>query len=249
VNSAADVARLFPFVERLYHFKSIDSTNTFAKNLPSYPAKGLVVVCADNQTAGRGQRDNTFFTQEHAGVYASVVCPISEVADHFNYNRAVSLSIYDAIIHRAPEAMLSIKWPNDIYWGDKKVCGILLETVPKNTGVIVIGFGLNVNIASMGFPEGLRDSATSMLVETGKQYCPAGLLSDILERFWERLSVPAEVAHRAYAVKLYKVGCWCEAGGKNGKFAGVNIDGRMRLQCGESECLLTSGPVRFAKGK
>jgi BirA family biotin operon repressor/biotin-[acetyl-CoA-carboxylase] ligase len=246
LNSVGDAVKSLPFVERLYHFKSIDSTNTFAKKMPSYPAKGLVVVCADNQTAGRGQRDNTFFTRENAGLYASIVCPISDVAGHFNYNRAISLSIYDAIVHIAPQALLFIKWPNDIFWGDKKMCGILLENVPSHGGILVLGFGINVNIAATEFPVDMQNSATSMLIETGVHNDPTSLLYAVLERFWQYISVPVDAAHEAYAGKLYKVGCRCDVAGKNGIFAGVNIDGRLRLQHGESESLLTSGPVRFA---
>jgi BirA family biotin operon repressor/biotin-[acetyl-CoA-carboxylase] ligase len=245
LNPAADVAQMFPFVERLYHFKSIDSTNSFAKKLPLYPAKGLVVICADNQTAGRGQRDNTFFTRENAGLYASIVCPISDVADHFRYNRAISLSIYDAIAHLAPHALLYIKWPNDVYWGDKKVCGILLETVPSHPGVLVLGFGVNANIALKEFPVDIQDCATSLLIETGTHHDPTNLLKDVVEKFWQYRTLHEDVAHRAYVSKLYKIGQQCNVAGKSGIFAGVNVDGRMRLQHGESEMLLMSGPVRF----
>jgi biotin-(acetyl-CoA carboxylase) ligase len=180
-------------------------------------------------------------------LYASVVCPISDLASHFTYNRAVSLAIYDAVKALAPKSPLSIKWPNDIYWGDRKLCGILLETVPAHPGVIVIGFGINVNIARLDFPPDIRGSATSVLIETRKRHAPGGLLCVILERFRQYLSVPAEAAHMLYANRLYKMGAPCAAGGNRGTFAGVYPDGRMRLQQGESELLLTTGPVRFAK--
>jgi BirA family biotin operon repressor/biotin-[acetyl-CoA-carboxylase] ligase len=236
---------MFPFVEHLYHFASIDSTNTFAKKLRAYPEKGLVVVCADNQTAGRGQRDNTFFTQENAGLYASIACPISDVADHFSYNRAISLSIFDAILQIAPEASLSIKWPNDIFLGNRKVCGILLENVPLHAGILVLGFGINLNVTATEFPPDIQDRATSILIETGKHNDPTSLLKNIVEKFWQYRALSTEVAHEAYVGKLYNLGQWCDVAGKNGIFAGVNKDGRMRLQQGVSEMLLTSGPVRF----
>jgi biotin-[acetyl-CoA-carboxylase] ligase BirA-like protein len=247
LTSDIETAGSLPFVEGFFHFDSIDSTNTFAKSLPSYPKNGMAVVCADKQTAGRGQRQNTFFSEVAGGLYASVVCPISDLASHFTYNRAVSLAIYDAVKALAPKSPLSIKWPNDIYWGDRKLCGILLETVPAHPGVIVIGFGINVNIARLDFPPDIRGSATSVLIETRKRHAPGGLLCVILERFRQYLSVPAEAAHMLYANRLYKMGAPCAAGGNRGTFAGVYPDGRMRLQQGESELLLTTGPVRFAK--
>jgi biotin-(acetyl-CoA carboxylase) ligase len=119
--------------------------------------------------------------------------------------------------------------------------------VPAHPGVIVIGFGINVNNARSDFPPDIRGSATSVLIQTRKRHTLGGLLCVILDRFRQYLSVPAEAAHMLYANRLYKMGAPCEAGGNRGMFAGVYPDGRMRLQQGESEMLLTTGPVRFAK--
>src|SRR5271157_177410 len=118
------------FVEKAYHFQSINSTNTFAKSLVCLPANGICVITADRQTAGRGQRDNTFFSGTDGGLYASIVCPISDIQSHFMYNRAISLAICHAIEGKVPLSLVRIKWPNDIYWSDRKICGILLESLP-----------------------------------------------------------------------------------------------------------------------
>jgi BirA family transcriptional regulator, biotin operon repressor / biotin---[acetyl-CoA-carboxylase] ligase len=245
MNSFLDKIKDLPFVEQLYHFNSIDSTNTFAKSLKDLPEKGIAVVCADKQTAGRGQRQNTFFSEAKGGVFASIVCPIEDISSHFIYNRSISLAIYDAVKTTCPKARLSIKWPNDIYWDDKKLCGILLENIPQSSRHIIVGFGINVNIALKTFPEDIRDIATSLLIETGKKNNEYVLLRKILEWFWKYQALDSAAAHLLYAHRLYKKGSVCEVNGQKGVFEGVLEDGRMRLKTGDNEILLSSGPVRF----
>jgi BirA family transcriptional regulator, biotin operon repressor / biotin---[acetyl-CoA-carboxylase] ligase len=237
--------RALPFVEHFYHFDVIESTNTFAKDLPAWPDKGIAIVWADRQTAGRGQRQNTFFSEVKGGLYTSVVCPIGDLATHFSFNRAMSLAIFDGIKAIAPTAPLAIKWPNDVYWDDRKICGILLETVPSRPGFIVIGFGVNVNIPATTFPPDVRGIATSLLLETKKRQAIGGLLCAILKRFWKYLPLDPGAAHLLYANRLYKKGSFCEVHGTKGVFTGVLEDGRMKLLSGHRELLLSTGPVRF----
>jgi BirA family biotin operon repressor/biotin-[acetyl-CoA-carboxylase] ligase len=245
MNISLEKIQKLPFVEQLYHFNSIESTNTFAKSLKDFPEKGIVLVCADKQTAGRGQRQNTFFSEVKGGLFASIVCPIADIGSHFNYNRAISLAIYDAVKSTCPAARLSIKWPNDIYWGNKKLCGILLENIPQSSGYIVVGFGINVNTALQTFPEDIRDIATSLLIETGKKHNEHVLLRRILDWFWRYLALDSAAAHLLYSHRLYKKGWECEVNGQKGVFEGVHDDGRMLLKTGDKEILLSSGPVRF----
>ncbi|HMD69076.1 MAG TPA: biotin--[acetyl-CoA-carboxylase] ligase [Chitinivibrionales bacterium] len=245
MTSEIDTIRSLPFVEHLHHFDVIESTNNFAKDLPVYPEKGIVVVWANRQTAGRGQRQNTFFSEVKGGLFASVVCPIGDLSTHFSFNRAMSLAIFDGIKALAPKATLSVKWPNDIYWGDKKICGILLETVPSRPGFIVVGFGINVNIPATTFPPDVRSIATSLLMETKQRHAIGGLLFAILKRFWKYLGLDAGAAHLLYANRLYQIGSYCEVHNTKGVFKGVLEDGRMRLLAGHRELLLSTGPVRF----
>jgi BirA family transcriptional regulator, biotin operon repressor / biotin---[acetyl-CoA-carboxylase] ligase len=245
MSTSLDKIKKLSFVEKLYHFKSIESTNTYAKTLKDLPKDGIVVVCADRQTAGRGQRQNTFFSEAKGGVFASIVCPLADISSHFIVNRAISLAIYDAVKTTCPSARLSIKWPNDIYWGDKKLCGILLENISQSSRHIVAGFGINVNIALKTFPEDIRDIATSLLIETGKKHSEIVFLGKILDWFWKYLPLDTAAAHLLYASRLYKTGMDCEVNGQKGVFEGVLEDGRMQLRAGDREILFSSGPVRF----
>lgn len=245
MTTSLEKIKRLPYVEHLFYFNSIDSTNTFAKNLNNLPKHGIVVVCADAQTAGRGQRQNTFFSEAKGGLFASIVCPIADIGSHFIYNRAISLAIYDAIKSACPGARLSIKWPNDVYWGDKKLCGILLENIPQSSRNIVVGFGININLSHDTFPADIQNIATSLLIETRKKHAVHVLLRKILERFWKYLPLDAPAAHFLYVNRLYKTGSRCDVNGRTGVFNGVLEDGRMRLWTGEKEDLLPTGPMRF----
>ena len=234
-----------PLVERFFHFESIDSTNTFAKNLDAFPASGLFVILADKQTAGRGQRDNSFFSGAGGGLYATVVCPIADMALHFVYNRALTLAICDAVERMHPGAALSIKWPNDIFWSNRKLCGILLETSPRSAAHLIAGFGVNVNIPEERFPECLRSAATSMFMQTGKRFDAAALLLDICERFCRYLSADRAAVHEKYREKLYKVGCRIGINGAAGRFQTVLEDGRLCLNENGNLNYFLSGPMHF----
>ncbi len=243
-RDCTEIGRL-PFVEHIRCFDTIDSTNNFAKEHAPLPGGGITVVCAETQTAGRGQRENGFFSGGTGGLFCSIVCAMPAIYDHFTFNRALSLAICDALRGISPDAPISIKWPNDIYWGDRKVCGILLETIPSRPGYLVLGFGVNVNIPSGAFPADIADSATSVLIESSAEHDIAFLLGDILQRFWTAHRTSPAAAHARYTGLLYKTGARCEAGGREGVFAGVLPDGRMRLASDGRTILLSSGPVLF----
>ncbi|MGB7568798.1 MAG: biotin--[acetyl-CoA-carboxylase] ligase [Chitinivibrionales bacterium] len=233
------------FVEKAYHFPSIDSTNTFAKSLESLPATGLYVITAERQTAGRGQRDNAFFSDTDGGLYASIICPIPDIQSHFMYNRAISLAICHAIEGTVPLPLARIKWPNDIYWSDRKVCGVLLESLPHSARHLVVGFGINVNIAREQFPQGIREIATSMMIETGNSFDCSALLGDICRLFQKYLRLPGAKAHDLYRKRLYGKGRRIVINGHSGIFHDVFVDGRLCLKSDSALVPISSGTMQF----
>ena len=237
-----DISRL-GFVEKLFSFPSIDSTNTFAQQLDSFPQTGISVVVAGRQTMGRGQRGNSFFSGE-GGLYASIVCPISDITLHFSCNRAISLAIYDAVKARCPGAPLFIKWPNDIFWSHKKLCGILLESLARSSSHLVVGFGINVNTAADAFPPFINN-ATSMMMETGKIFDIPDLLGAICRLFQQYRSMSVPKAHKRYCRRLYRRGSLVCINGQRGIFETVYEDGRLGLNIGREVNAVSSGPMEF----
>lgn len=135
---------------KLITLQSVDSTNSYARAIP--PDQLPAAVIAHAQTAGRGQRGNHWESLPGANITlsAAVVPAGIHPRDQFAVSRAVSLAVVDTIRQFLPSELasqVSIKWPNDIYIGDRKVCGILIEHVITGTAISrsVIGIGLNVN--------------------------------------------------------------------------------------------------------
>jgi BirA family biotin operon repressor/biotin-[acetyl-CoA-carboxylase] ligase len=245
MESSLNKIKSLSFVQQVLHFEAIDSTNSYAKELAALPDSGLTVIFADVQRAGRGRGGNSFFSSVRGGLFASIVCFVPDIAAHFVYNRAISLSICDAVQNRFDSSPLSIKWPNDIYWQDKKLCGILLETVSGRQNHIVIGFGINVNLHSGDFPHDLRDIATSVLIETGEIIDIHELLYDILTLFWNYCILPKAEVHSLYCEHLYRIGSSVEINGHKGLFDGVLQDGRLCLKKGAETEYVMSGTLRY----
>ena len=144
----------------LVHFKEIDSTNNYLKN--SYRLlDDFTFATADYQSRGKGRNDRVWQSNSGENLMFSFLIKNKELI-----NKAESFSILTAVevaslIEKYDINNVSIKWPNDILIGDKKVCGILLEgQVPD---YLVVGVGLNVN--QKEFPDDLRRPATSLSLE------------------------------------------------------------------------------------
>jgi len=144
------------------------STNTFALELcqqSSSSAEGTVVITA-NQSAGRGQRGNVWIVEPGKNLTFSVILRPSflPVKDQFYLNIFSALAICDYLKEAGCEDV-RIKWPNDIYVRDKKICGILIESQLQGSKITssVLGIGLNIN--QRNFTMG---TATSLTLETGR---------------------------------------------------------------------------------
>lgn len=144
----------------LYVFDEIDSTNTEAKRRITKEGITNALFVSNSQTAGRGRSGHTFYSPKDSGIYMSYVFTPSEgikAAEHATTKAGVCVAkAIEDLYHITP----SIKWVNDIYIGDKKVCGILAEAVlgeKINTGTIVVGIG--INISTNDFPDDIKDIA------------------------------------------------------------------------------------------
>ena len=144
----------------LVHFKEIDSTNNYLKN--SYQLlDDFTFAVADYQSHGKGRNDRVWQSNSGENLTFSFLIKNKELinkAEIFSILTAVEVA---SLIEEYKVKNVSIKWPNDILIGDKKVCGILLEgQVPD---YLVVGVGLNVN--QKEFPNDLRRPATSLVLE------------------------------------------------------------------------------------
>ena len=151
---------------------TIDSTNSEAlRRLPELESG--TVLAAREQTAGRGQRGNTWFTEPGKNLTFSIVLKFGEgglpplrATEAFWLNYVISVAVADFLQSHA--IWCKVKWPNDVYVGKNKICGILIENALTGNGLAasVIGIGLNIN--QREFPQ--LANATSLWSLTGEEY-------------------------------------------------------------------------------
>ena len=141
------------------HLRRCDSTNTAARELAAAGAPSGTVVTADEQSAGRGRLGRSWVAPAgKALLYSAILTPLER--RHRLLPLAVPLAVCEAIEAVAPVAA-AIKWPNDVWIGDRKCAGVLIEARPQD-GWAVIGVGVNVAIEPGEFPADLRTPAVSI---------------------------------------------------------------------------------------
>ena len=208
----------------------VDSTNNYLKQLASNskPLPEGTVIMAENQYAGRGQQQNGWFAQPGKNLTFSILLKPSflKVTEQFDLVRAVSLGVFDAFTPLLG-AGLKIKWPNDIYYGDRKLGGMLIENMIQGGQIknAIAGIGLNINQES--FPDWLTN-AVSLKQILHTDYDLKTLLSDIcghVEAWYLKLKAgKAANIRECYLARLYRLNEKRTFRSKNGIFSGTITD-------------------------
>lgn len=163
------------------NFDTLPSTNEYALDLLSKnkPSEGTV-ISTPHQTAGRGQYGSRWNSEGGKAITLSVIFrPVFlNISQQFDLNIAVALAVHDLIRKNAPDVDLHIKWPNDIYIGNKKLGGILIQNAISNKKIAssVVGIGLNINQLEFS-PE--LPNPTSLLLSTERKYDCDTLIQDL----------------------------------------------------------------------
>ncbi len=165
----------------LHHFSVLGSTSDTAAELARQGAAQGTVVHADSQTGGRG-RGSKQFCSPPGGLYFSVILrPALEPADFPLLTLAAGVGLAQGL-KRMTGVQAQLKWPNDLYFADRKLGGILTESGPLRAGLpefAVVGAGINVAAPPEDFPPELRRRVIS-LAEAGAACRPAELLPDLV---------------------------------------------------------------------
>lgn len=227
------------------HLAVTDSTNNYIRanrgRLWQVAGDRPVVVYADEQTAGRGQRGNVW--QSHAGenlLVSIMVRPQAmSVSSQFALSQAAALAVKAAMGYLDINVVL--KWPNDIYVGDRKLAGILVET--DSCGAVVdsaiIGIGINVNQTE--FPP-MDKVPVSIKMLLGGEHAVGDVLSALLDAFSYYFNMMVQRGDYSAIATEYKRSllgylkpmCY-RAGGKefDAVIKDVESDGRLRLLLGD----------------
>jgi BirA family biotin operon repressor/biotin-[acetyl-CoA-carboxylase] ligase len=220
------------------YFTNCYSTNDLATEIIQRKEafEGMLLI-TDNQLAGRGQRGNSWEAHPGMNITLSIILkPTFLPANRqFDLNIAVSLAIFDLLSTQSVPA-LTIKWPNDVYVGDLKMGGVLIENILAGNSIdwSVIGIGLNINQIQFE-----NEKATSLRVaKQGKEYDIPALVQELSERIEQRyleLRSDRTVVQRAYYLEnLYRFEEWhpfTENGSTfAGKITGVGTTGKLVLE-------------------
>jgi BirA family biotin operon repressor/biotin-[acetyl-CoA-carboxylase] ligase len=174
----------------VYTFGRVTSTNDVAVALAKGGAAEGTLVVAEEQTRGRGRQGRGWHSPPGTGLWFSVVLrPKFDAADCSTISLAFALGVA-SVLRARYGVRAEIKWPNDVMVGGRKICGILTEAEFKGSdvGSVVVGVGLNVLTDRTDFPPELRDTATSLKIETGDGIGRTRVLADVLEAVESRYS-------------------------------------------------------------
>ena len=155
-------------------FDEINSTNTYLRR--QLRIEEFEVIVAKKQKDGKGKRDSTWISSEGAALFCFGV--------NDNYELDEKITIFTGYIvykvlknYIENKEKLTFKWPNDIYYENKKICGILCEKVRDH---IIIGIGININNTDFGI---FREKAIALVEITGKKHSVQNIIEEIVSTF------------------------------------------------------------------
>ena len=235
---------------RVFHKDETGSTNADAVELLK-ESDVPVLAIADKQNAGRGRKGRDFYSPKGSGLYMSLAMrdalTLMKTAKVTAVAAVAVAEAIDRVVFGGQDRSL-IKWVNDIYIGDKKVCGILSEAMismeDEALGTVVVGIGINVYEPAGGFPDDIRKRAGYLIGQNDRLGCVrrpdgAGLRSDlakeIISGFFRYLNKPDD------SLKIYRDKSYL-----TGKYVTVNsfvpndtrADSRARVLGIDDECRL-----------
>ena len=237
---------------RILRFESLPSTNTeLARHASEGAGEGLAIL-ADEQTAGRGRLARAWSSPRGAGLYFSILLQPAIAPELWPLITFMAVLAVGDALREAGEVETDIKWPNDLLSGERKICGILAESVETPAGRAVI-VGIGVNLTSEAYPAEIGGVATSVSEAAGRAVEREPLLAALLRalsRWYSLLHevdgvekiVSAWASRSSYASgKVVQVANGDEVW--QGVTRGVEADGALRLETRDGLRIVRAGDV------
>ena len=227
-------------------FPSISSTNDYCRQNATNLKKPAIVI-ARSQTDGRGRKGRSFYSPDGTGLYMSM---LFEFADYYELSLATPAAAVSVCrtIEKLSQVTPKIKWVNDVYVGDRKICGILTETVVGSGGEKYMIVGIGINVTTDIFPEEISSIAGAIGENVDLNTLAAQIYLDFSKAFDSGFdSIVAE-----YKMRLNMLGCrvTCTSADKCFEATAVDINERCELiviaDSGE-KTTLNSGEISVKK--
>lgn len=210
------------FESPVIYIEELPSTSSYLKELPQQSLSDGTTVYTGFQTAGRGQRGNSWESEKGQNLtFSTILYPRSlKAEDQFLISQIVSLAIKNTLDQYTND--ITIKWPNDIYWKDKKITGILIENNIMGDFIAqsILGVGLNLNQTQF---KSDAPNPVSLKQITQEDYNIATILSEILKHLHEYYMLLTDsrnlkAIRSAYKKSLYRKEGFYKFADKNGVF-------------------------------
>ncbi|MEA2043216.1 MAG: biotin--[acetyl-CoA-carboxylase] ligase [Bacteroidota bacterium] len=192
---------------KIIRIKQTKSTNSYAQEyIKSEPTEDFTCFVADEQTAGKGQRGNSWYSTPGESLTFSIALkPNLKTVKQFMLSKVVSLSIVSYFSKYGD--LFSIKWPNDIYYNNRKLCGILIENSLSGNKIKKSIVGIGINIDNRQFPENLLHPISLTQITEKKHNTEQilnGLLREIKKHYNQLAEKNFDAIDNAYLENLYK---------------------------------------------
>ncbi len=236
-------------------YKTVDSTNTQLKKLALDGAAHGTVVVSEEQTAGRGRSGKSFYSPPNTGLYISVLLRPQSCGGNPQMITVGAAVEVCRSIEELTGLEVQIKWVNDIFLREKKVCGILTEAVTdfESGGIesIVVGVGINCGAPETGFPQELGSIAGALEAEgLSRSHLAARIVEGIIKSFEEKEKLNELVdEYRRRSLLIGKGVSFVKNGTEIAAIAtGIDDDGCLLVRCDDgSSMVLNSGEVSVRK--
>lgn len=190
---------------KVIHIDETDSTNRWLRDYALSQPEGDYVVVSEYQTAGRGCGTNSWESERGKNLtFSLLIHPTEITADcQFRISEAVSLALCETLDAYVTDRQVSVKWPNDIYVDDCKICGMLIENRLRGRLMTdsIIGIGLNVNQREF-FSD--APNPVSLVQLLGHEVALEPLLQAFLQKLEPMLQMDPETLGKAYRERLYR---------------------------------------------
>ena len=239
---------------RIHYFEEVESTQNIARNLAAEGAPHGTTVIAETQSAGRGRMGRGWHSPPGVNLYTTIILrPTIPMADVPRLSLVAGVAAAEALEDVAP-GIVQLKWPNDVWLNGRKAGGIIAEAVTNRAqrlDSVLLGIGLNLNLAADDVPAEIRDRAISVLIATGHRCDRVAVANSLFTRLniWYDETVTRGFAvvrphWERYSALTGKRVTVVDAGTREeGIVTGIDSDGALLLETSNGTRRIIAGDV------
>lgn len=169
-----------------YHFKTIDSTSSYLKS-NYHKHDDLTFISSDFQNEGHGRYNRKWISKEGENLLFSILIKDKELISRYDSISLASAACIYEVLNELGIENVSVKWPNDVFVNDKKISGILLESISNGGDILTLILGVGINVNSTNFEENLKNIPTSICMEINQKIKLEDFKNTVYDKFIKML--------------------------------------------------------------